>query len=1484
MKTVYSLLASTLLWAVPVSAAQAQSIVPAQDGTGTIVTPQGNQFDIQGGKLSSDGKNLFHSFTQFGVGQNQIANFLSQPSIQNILGRVTGGEASIINGLLQVSGGNSNLVLMNPAGMVFGQGASLNVPASFTAVTANRIGLDHDRWFDSTNHNDFATLNGIPNRFEFATSIPGSIVNAANLSVAQGNLTLLGGTILSTGQLSAPNGEITIATVPGQSLVRLTQANSLLSFELSPLTPGSDAIAAPSIAQLLTGGSVSNATQIQTNSDGTLQLTGSGIQINSGDVFATQITSKTATLSATNDLKLVESQLQTSGNLNLFANNSVFIRDSVANPFLAKSGGDLYIQGNNGIDILALNHLDRKALISGGKLSLVSDGIISGDAHFASGGGFSVLSLTGKGGQFVSLYDPIVSVDGDVLFSGGYGGASLKVEAMGNIHFGTSGINITSRDLALDTFCQSNACSADAQILASQPAVILRAGVLVLIESSFGSPAYTIGGRSPEGSIQVDAPIRTTDPGGNLRVILDAKGNIHTDAILTEGGALTLKSGGIITSTGTFNTRSSARPGGAIDISAPGRIVLKQVVYGAPSGGIPSGNLTISTPDLLQLDPVGLPIPADPANAIDAGGANTSINARNLRIDSGRIQTLGGNLNITANDFLMNGTEVTTGGGNFDLRLTNPADYNWFSFLNTQGGHANITVPQLLRVTNSIWTGGGDLTLTGARIDAAGTTLRTEGLAGGRATFNSSSDVTLGTLFFGSTQIGGFGAPLEINAPGNVTINGSLSSINAPVLIGQSTAPNQVSVNGIISLRGGKVDIRSQGIISTQDIATNGGKVFLTSQGNLIANRPIVTQGGAISLTSQAGEVIATDLVTSGGRSNSGNVTVIARDRIKTGIINTSSTALDGGDVFLDPIGDIEVRSINAEGGSSGMGGNIDITAGRFFRALDTFVAQDGTNASLSTIGGRGSGSITIRHGGGLLNQPFEVGQSGAINGTAGAITTGTDNQILTGSFPHLYTQGTLPNEIRLETTPAPQSDGSPDFDQLDPDIEEVIADSDSDSELDMDLESGDASTFDAEVDVIDDMDAEFADEFQDHLGISKNTKEATVEQAQSIAADIERETGARPAFVYANFIPKTVASGSPKTVLRSLKQDSDVLELTVITAKGQPIRKVIYPATREVMLARAQRFLASVTDRTDEEYLQPAQELYQALITPIEADLKAKGINNLVFLMEGGLRSLPLAALHDGKQFLIENYSVGLMPSLSLTDTRYASVKNAKLLAMGASKFNQKDPLPAVPVELATITKKWGQGRSLLNEQFTIENLLTQRQQQPYGILHLATHGEFQPGAASESYIQFWDRKLKLNEMSTLRLNQPPVELMVMSACRTAIGDEQAELGFAGLAAQSGVKSALASLWYVSDEGTLALMSEFYRQLGTSSVKIKAEALRQAQVAMARGQVLLDRGQLKTPGLPSGVPLASAFAVLEQTELSHPYYWAAFTLIGNPW
>ena len=267
--------------AVPV---RAQSVVPAIDGTGTLTTTTGDRFDIQGGQLSGDGANLFHSFSQFGLQPSETANFLSSPTIQNILSRVIGGDASIINGLIQVSGGNSNLYLMNPAGIIFGANARLDVPAAFTATTANGIGLGAN-WFSATGANDYAALVGTPSRFAFTTSQPGAIVNAGNLKLSDGqNLTLLGGTVMNTGELSTSGGQVTVAAVPGKNLVRITQAGHLLSLEIQPLSqsgnqPATWTIPIASLPQLLTGGGTENANGLAVNSKNEVTLSGSGIQV-----------------------------------------------------------------------------------------------------------------------------------------------------------------------------------------------------------------------------------------------------------------------------------------------------------------------------------------------------------------------------------------------------------------------------------------------------------------------------------------------------------------------------------------------------------------------------------------------------------------------------------------------------------------------------------------------------------------------------------------------------------------------------------------------------------------------------------------------------------------------------------------------------------------------------------------------------------------------------------------------------------------------------------------------------------------------------------------------------------------------------------------------------------------------------------------------------------------------------------------------------
>jgi len=279
-------------------AAWAQSIVPTND-LGTQVnsaTTNPQQLNITGGTQVD--ANLYHSFQQFGLNQGQIANFLSNPSIQNILGRVVGGSPSVINGLIQVTGGNSNLYLLNPAGIIFGSNASLNVPASFTATTANGIQVGNG-WFGiNTSVDAIKNLSGNPQAFGFAAN-PSSaissqgapIINAGNLSVNQGqNITLVGGLVINTGTIATPSGKITIAAVPDGKYVKITPEGSLLSLEL-PIAAQQElaqrSILGSDLPKLLTGSSkLRDITGLNVNSSGNVLVANNPIPSTAGTAIA----------------------------------------------------------------------------------------------------------------------------------------------------------------------------------------------------------------------------------------------------------------------------------------------------------------------------------------------------------------------------------------------------------------------------------------------------------------------------------------------------------------------------------------------------------------------------------------------------------------------------------------------------------------------------------------------------------------------------------------------------------------------------------------------------------------------------------------------------------------------------------------------------------------------------------------------------------------------------------------------------------------------------------------------------------------------------------------------------------------------------------------------------------------------------------------------------------------------------------------------
>lgn len=266
-------------------------------------------------------------------------------------------------------------------------------------------------------------------------------------------------------------------------------------------------------------------------------------------------------------------------------------------------------------------------------------------------------------------------------------------------------------------------------------------------------------------------------------------------------------------------------------------------------------------------------------------------------------------------------------------------------------------------------------------------------------------------------------------------------------------------------------------------------------------------------------------------------------------------------------------------------------------------------------------------------------------------------------------------------------------------------------------------------------------------------------------------------------------------------------------------------------------------------------QQAYDWLIRPLEEELNANKIKTLVFVPDGVLRNLPPATLHDGKQYLIEKYSIAIAPSLQLTELQTRDREHQDILLAGLSKSRQGfSSLPGVKQEIEQIEPLFA-SNVLLNDSFTKLNFNRSANQTPFRIVHLATHGQFS-SKAEDTFVLTWDNRINIDELSRLLRGDSkqlrPIELLVLSACETATGDRLATLGLAGIAVRAGARSTVASLWAVSDLATVTLMTNFYQELAKEKVS-KAEALRQAQIL-----------------------------TLKDDAFSHPFFWSAFILVGN--
>lgn len=312
-------------------------------------------------------------------------------------------------------------------------------------------------------------------------------------------------------------------------------------------------------------------------------------------------------------------------------------------------------------------------------------------------------------------------------------------------------------------------------------------------------------------------------------------------------------------------------------------------------------------------------------------------------------------------------------------------------------------------------------------------------------------------------------------------------------------------------------------------------------------------------------------------------------------------------------------------------------------------------------------------------------------------------------------------------------------------------------------------------------------------------------------------------------------------------------LELLISLPSG--FKRVSVPVTADRLTKEIRAFRRVVEKRTTREYLPHAQQLYDWLVRPLEPDLAQLHITTLVFVPDSALRTIPLAALHDGSSFLIKKFALAMTPGLTLTDPHPLNRDNLRFLTVGLTISVQGfPPLPYVAEEVESIHQLY-KGDQLLNNVFQTSTLEQELRAGRYGALHIATHGKFSTDV-NNSFLLTFDGKLTMQTLDRLvglfRFRQEPLELLTLSACQTGIGDDRAALGLAGVALKAGARSALATLWFINDEASAVLISEFYRQLRNPTLS-KAIALQRAQLTL-----------------------------LDDRIYEHPAYWSPFLLLNN--
>ena len=1416
------------------------------------------QFNIGGGVRSQDGTNLFHGFEQFDLKEGQTANFITPPELENVIGHIS-GSASRIDGLLQVLGSQADFYLINPSGILFGSNARLNLPGSFTATTATGIEFG-DNWLDLRQESPsaYSAFSGAPTAFGFVAS--GPVVNLGDLALGEGrSLSLMGTQVINTGRLSAPGGNITVTAVEQGSLLRIGQGDRLLSLEVSP-EASTENFTSAALSELLTGGSLSHADTLQVNADGTVSLVGSevaipkapGTAIVSGELIA--------------DGRL-------GGEINVFGTQVGLLQ------------GQLSASGENGGGTLRLGgDYQGGPLAPTAQRTYVGPGATLAADAFASGEGGHIYVWADQTTQF---YGGIRARGGQNNGNGGFAEISgkLNLDYQGTVDLsaaqGRSGtllfdpLNVTIK----------NGSGIDAPRPESFPDLFSTdPRWFTLYEETLEQFDSVIIQAYHDITIEpLEDHELTFQPGGTIlfQVDIDNNGGHFTmdaaDTIRAAGGSVTITSGNSSDRSlivGTIDTSSETE-----GITTSHIELMSNGLVSARSLNAGEGNIIISG------DGVSF---YGGAEQVTGNSVEFYPHRPDADINLGVPSTTPDTLNLSTRDIAALSEDInqivigrTDGTGQISLSA-GVADSTGNGFSSPVRLQGNTTNPELVTLVGP--NAETEWTITGIN-------------QGTLSDFSQVSFVDIANIASGDRSdtfvFEGESARIQQSIQdlfGDLTLLGDRIQLpttlqgNGQLFIHPASAGIDIELGGPVREQSDRLHISADDIAGIQPTFSSL-EIGNEQTGSILLRDTIPVP---FPLTLRAGGSIDTTIGELAGIGDNSSISFIAGDDIEAGGLTTNNS-----DITLVSPSNITADYLNT--GEGDAGGDITVNAGGYVSIRET-IPEDENAASIST---GSNGQIEITHGGNG-SVPFSIGGDGEdpadgspssfiTNGTLGHIT----NQIATlfvrvifGNYSE--EQLSITTEVS-ETPPPPQTPDPPSA------VAAPIIEDGGDSQG-LNVILVDSETEDAE-EVFNRIETAVGRQFEDYLAVEgEASKVATLNEVQRTLALAKRNLSVHPALVYVYFVPEARAESAPTststahTASENLQagHPEDRLEVMMITADGAPLKRRLWGVPRaDVEAAAAElRYQSTSQFSRPQEYLSPAQQLYNWIIRPLQHEMEQQKIDNIAFIMDDGLRTMPIAALHDGDQFLLETHSLALMPTFSLTeltpaDDRSPQGQHNQVLAMGASRFQQQPPLPAVEAELSIVSKELGTGQIFLNENFTLENLRRQVATERYQTVHLATHAVFEAGNQENSYIQLWNDRITLSEVKALGLAEAGIDLIILSACNTALGDRNSEYGFAGFAVNAGSQSALASLWPVSDEGTLGFMTQFYEQYAAGATR--SEALRQAQLKMMKGQISFRNGEVRGP---DNQVLATIDELTESGywDFSHPFYWSAFTMIGNPW